>query len=147
METGPNKKSRKNQPTRKTKTITFKRQFNPNYIPEKGEVNTLPSLTRPDMSLTIHELMRNHTRGIQSDVHNNEPQYFDTEIKRFADITDEIAYKQELAEDIKEQEEIARSESSEKQKLRKEAQKKQKDKDIAEYLRNQKEQPTPPETP
>ncbi len=34
-----------------------------NYIPSKGEVNTKDSLTVPDQTLTLEELIQRHTRG------------------------------------------------------------------------------------
>jgi len=54
------------------------------------------------MSLTCKELLLNHSRGISSNVHNYDPQYFDTEIPRFDDIVEEKQYKEDLAEKIKE---------------------------------------------
>ena len=53
------------------------------------------------MSLTIQELILNHTRGISSNVHHNEGQYFETEIPIFADITDRIAYQTDLNDRLK----------------------------------------------
>jgi len=54
------------------------------------------------MSLTVKELLLNHSRGINSNVHNYEPQYFDTEIPIFDDIVQEKQYKEDLANQIKE---------------------------------------------
>lgn len=74
----------------------FKTQFNPDYKGKPYEVKDKVSLTEPDMTLTIQELLINHTRSIPSDVHQYEPQYFDEEIPRFDDPTEEAEYKQNL---------------------------------------------------
>ena len=64
-------------------TSRIKKQFqtDPYYMP--GETNTQPSLTVPDQTLGIKELLNNHTRGISSNVKMYEGQYFDTEILAF----------------------------------------------------------------
>jgi hypothetical protein len=54
------------------------------------------------MSLTVKELLQNHSRGIHSDISNNEGQYFETEIPRFNDITEAIQHKQNLLNQIDE---------------------------------------------
>lgn len=83
----------------------FRRQFQSNRKPSKGETNNLPSLTTPDMSLSILELLTNHSRGIHSDVYvHQSPQYFEQEIPKFDDITESDEYKQNLLFDIEEQE-------------------------------------------
>ncbi len=61
-----------------------------------AETNTLPSMTVPDMSLTVKQLLHNHTRGIHSDVSHNEPMYFDSEIPIIDDITDLIEFRKDL---------------------------------------------------
>jgi phage regulator Rha-like protein len=48
------------------------------------------------MSLTVKELLLNHSRGVPSMIQNTEAQYFDSFIPRFDDITDEIAHKENL---------------------------------------------------
>jgi len=73
----------------------FNTQFD-KHLTFKGEVNNSPSLTVPDMSLTIKQLLTNHTRGIHSDVSINEPQYFDYEIPQIDDITDLHAFRRDL---------------------------------------------------
>ena len=81
----------------KTKNQLFnKKQFDPNYQPSKGNTNRLPSMCIPDMSLGIKQLLQNHTRGIHSDIHVNQPQFFDTEIPNFHDITDREHYREQL---------------------------------------------------
>lgn len=103
MEKTNNSKIRKSQQNGKNETLNFRRQFNPNYEPYPGETSDLPSETVPDQSLTIAELLKNHVRGISSDVQNNEGQFFDTEIPVFHDLTEEVEYKEQLADAIKEQ--------------------------------------------
>ncbi len=52
------------------------------------------------MSLSVATLLKNHSRGIHSDIKHHEEQYFDMEIPRFDDITEEIEYKQELKDKL-----------------------------------------------
>lgn len=82
-------------------TKKFKRQWDKSYKGSPGEINELPSQTVPDMSLTIPELMLNHTRGILTDIHENKGDYFDTEIPQFDDILDIIAYKDQITQRLK----------------------------------------------
>lgn len=42
----------------------FKHHFNREDFPEKGEVNTLPSLTVPDQTMTMREIMERYARGL-----------------------------------------------------------------------------------
>lgn len=81
---------------------TIRRQFNPEYKGSEGEINTMPSQTVPDMSLSIQELLLNHSRGIHSEIKNYEGQYFEDEIPIFHDITEMVEHKQELLDRIKE---------------------------------------------
>jgi len=76
----------------------LRKQFQTTPLKFKGETNDLPSLTVPDLTLTIKQLLVNHSRGIQSDVSHNEPMYFDTEIPIIDDITDLDAFRQDLKE-------------------------------------------------
>lgn len=77
----------------------IRRQFDPNRSPSKGEINTLPSDTVPDQSLTIKQLLLNHTRGIHSDVADLGGEYFeDEEIPIYTDLNDINEHKQKLVE-------------------------------------------------
>lgn len=96
-------------------------------MPSKGEYNDQPSQTVPDMSLTIPELLQNHARGITTGLHQNTGEYFDTPIPRFDDITDEIAYKEQLAERVKEVEAKIKAYNERKKELEALEAKKQKD--------------------
>ena len=82
--------------------MKFRRQFKKDYQGRlTPEINNEPSMTVPDMSLTVKELLRNHVKGIHSNVKNYDPQFFDTEIPRFDDMVEEMEYKEELANKIK----------------------------------------------
>lgn len=143
MEKRPNPKGKQTVTTRKSKTI--RRAYDPNYNGSKGEVNSLPSRTQPDMSLTIPELMRNHTRQLSSDIHINEGEFFDEEIPRFDDITEKIAYKDQLKADLKETEAKAKSENATNRKKRLSDEKLKKEQDLAnakKLLENQPKTPT-----
>lgn len=48
-----------------------------NYEISDGIENTLPSLTVPDQSLTLRELLTNYTRGQDLPYGKAEPQFFD----------------------------------------------------------------------
>lgn len=84
-------------------------QFNPTYQGTDGEQNTQPSCTQPEMSLSIQDLLKNHTNKIGHATMRT-PEYFDTEIPIFDDITEEIAYKEKLSQEIKDAEVIANQE-------------------------------------
>lgn len=96
METKRNQKTEQNQQRIPSKTI--RKQFDPNYKGETGEINNEPSQTVPDQNLSVKQLLINHSRGINSNVHTYEPQYLDTEIPRITDLTD-IAEQRELLRD------------------------------------------------
>lgn len=88
----------------------IRKQFEINRPPSLGEINNQPSCTIPDMTLTILELLKNHTRGEYSDVAHNEGIYSETEIPVFDDMTDRDNYieslktrKNDLEHDIKQE--------------------------------------------
>lgn len=98
----------------KKKTDQFRRQFDPHYLGEMGEANMLPSKTQPDMALTPKELLRNHVRGIHSDVKHYQQEFFeDVVIPNFDDITDEIEWKRNLKARWDEAQEAAKKEAAE----------------------------------
>lgn len=89
----------KNQSKTTKKSLSnprIRKQFSETPYTFKGETNTKPSLTVPDLTLTIKQLLTNHSRGISSDVGHNEPMYFDTEIPIINDITDLDAFRQDI---------------------------------------------------
>lgn len=50
-----------------------------NYIPKEGVISTQPSLTVPDQSLTLRELLINYTRGNDLPTTQKQPAFFDSE--------------------------------------------------------------------
>lgn len=76
--------------------MSYFTQFSPGYQGSQGEVNDLPSVTVPDMNISIQRLLENHTRGYDSDVVERIPNYSETEIPRFEDMTDRLAFKEDL---------------------------------------------------
>lgn len=83
--------------------MKIKTQFNENYKGTKGTVNKLPSLTQPDMSLTIPELLKYHTRGLDPDIqwHQDDSIHEDTLIPHITDMTDIDEIKRNNAEQKK----------------------------------------------
>lgn len=63
----------------------------------KGEKTDKPSLTRPNMNLTIKQLLKNHTRGLHNEVHEY-PRIFTGEVAvpLFQDMTEFYDWKQNL---------------------------------------------------
>lgn len=97
---------------KQVKKVVFYTQFTntPNYKGKKmsDELNTVP-----DQTLTIRNLLDNHTRGIPLGVSTRVGEYFDTEIPRFDDLTDMIEYKEQLMEKNKEINKLIREEKKE----------------------------------
>lgn len=97
MEKRPNTETREISKNGAHKNLKFRRQFDSNRPKSKGEINTLPSETVPDQSLTILQLLQNHARGISSDVTDNQGEYFeDEEIRTYYDMNDIAEHKEEL---------------------------------------------------
>lgn len=97
--------------------MKFKRQFNVKYKRTKGEVNNSPSKTIPDQALTITELLKNHTRGLDSDVKDYKGEYFeDIEIPIFTDLTDMMEYRDNLKQQQADLEAKIEAERAEKKK-------------------------------
>lgn len=84
------------------------------------------------MALSVNEILLNHTRGISSNIHHNEGEYFNAEVPRFDDITDMVEHKEQLAERLKEITETIKQENI----IKKKAKADQKEKDRAEYLKS-----------
>lgn len=76
----------------------IKTQFDPSYEGSLPEKNTEPSMTQPDMTLSMRELLVNHTRGLGVMANHKEGFYYDTEIPQFDDLTDIDAYREYLRE-------------------------------------------------
>lgn len=60
------------------------------------------SMTLPDQSLTIKELLEKHSRGVALGVPHVKGEYFDTEVPRYDDLTDMLNHKKALEEQKKE---------------------------------------------
>jgi len=82
--------------TKKPLSNNLRKQFMVNPKLAKGETNNKPSLTVPDLTLTIKQLLTNHSRGIPSNVAYNEPMYFNQEIPIIDDIVDIQTFRQDL---------------------------------------------------
>jgi hypothetical protein len=80
----------------KWNTSRLKKQFQTDPYEMIGEINNSPSLTVPDQSLGVKELLLNHTRGISSNVKIYEGEYYDTEIPIIDDLTDLEYYRQDI---------------------------------------------------
>lgn len=81
----------------------YRRQFDPDYRGCKGEVNTGPSMTEPDQTLSLQTLLINHTRSVPSDVNIHEGTFTEEQIAPdFQDLTDAEIMKEELQEREKE---------------------------------------------
>ena len=70
--------------------MKFSTQYNRKYHGVKGKKFKLPSMTVPDMTLTVLELLQNHTRNISSDVSQLNGEYFETEIPTIIDPLTEL---------------------------------------------------------
>lgn len=108
--------------------MTFRTQFNSKYEPNRGSKNNQESQTRPDMSLSVRQIMQNHTRGIGLGVNVNEGIYSESDIPVFDDLTDMIEHKEHLEEQAKilkkeiadEKKKAQEKEKAEKERLRRE---------------------------
>lgn len=91
----PSKKATTPQIINNWNTDRIRKQFQSDYY-MPGQTNNSPSLTVPDQTLGIKELLNNHTRGISSNVKLYEGQYFETEIPVIDDLTDLEAFRADL---------------------------------------------------
>tara|TARA_B110000003_G_scaffold271674_1_gene306239 strand:- start:376 stop:744 length:369 start_codon:yes stop_codon:yes gene_type:complete len=77
------------------KRLIFRTQYNsPVYT---GKEMSTETLTVPDQNMSIKTLLDRHSRGLPLGVSEQKGEYFDTEVPRFDDLTDMVAYKKELA--------------------------------------------------
>jgi len=70
--------------------------------PKAKKKMSTEKLTQPDQTLTIRELLDNHSRGIPLGVKERKGEYFETPIPRFDDLTDMLEYKAQLMDRNKE---------------------------------------------
>ena len=77
------------------KRLIFRTQYNsPVYT---GKEMSTETLTVPDQNMSIKTLLDRHSRGLPLGVSEQKGEYFETEVPRFDDLTDMVAYKKELA--------------------------------------------------
>lgn len=74
----------------------LRKQFKSNRKPSKGETNNKPSCTIPDETLTIKQLLDNHTRGQLDHSIMRDGQYFETPIPTILDPTDLTEHRENL---------------------------------------------------
>jgi len=67
------------------------------------------------MSLTVIQLLQNHTRGLHSDINVRSDGYYDTDIPQFEDITEFYEWKKQLRDDLKAEKERLQALTSEKE--------------------------------
>lgn len=113
----------------------------PQYKGAPGEINNSPSLTVPDQGLTIHELYRNHSRGLHSSVSERVPHYFDHEIPNFYDLNDRVEYRDNLKQQYDELTEVIKDEVKQRALT---AQKLKEEQDLEKISKPSKKTPEPP---
>lgn len=92
------------------KESRFSYQFDPNYKGTPGQAFTDPSLTVPDQSITIKELLERHTRGLPIDQKNYEHVY-GVDVPEINDLTDLDNMRDELMQKKLELEKIIENET------------------------------------
>jgi hypothetical protein len=78
----------------------YRVQFDISYKGTPGKKMDDSSITVPAMSLTVRQLLENHTRGKDNNVHVKQPLYFDVPIPTIEDITDVEEYRSMLKETL-----------------------------------------------
>lgn len=91
--------------------VAFRRQFDAKYRGFPGKKMDPKSMTTPDMSVSIQTLLERHSRGLGLGSLERHGEYFgDIEIPVFHDITDRVAFKEELIRRTQEVDDIIRAE-------------------------------------
>lgn len=75
-------------------------QFDIHYKGTKGRKINGKSMTVPDMSITVRQMLERHTRGLPIPK-GREPMYFDLEVPVFHDLTDVDAFKERMQSQMK----------------------------------------------
>lgn len=88
-------------------------QFDIDVPVYKGFKDEGTSMTVPDQSITVRQLLENHTRGVGNDVKIHQPLYFETELPVLRDITDVAVYKAALQERLEKVNEFMANEIAE----------------------------------
>lgn len=83
--------------------MKFNRQFTANYKGEKGEKHTMESMTKPNDSLSLRQLLINHTRNIPSNI-NVYPEIYtgDEVLPRPIDLTEILERREDLEAQVEE---------------------------------------------
>jgi len=79
----------------------YRVQFDFGYRGSQGKQMSPDSDTVPEMSLTVRQLLENHTRGKDSNVEVRQPLYFDVPVPTITDITDVENYRKQLEETLR----------------------------------------------
>lgn len=93
----------------------YRIQFDFEYKGSPGKEMTGKSMTQPDMSLTIRQLLQNHSRGIDNTEHEHQPLYFDIGVPQITDITDVHEYRDNLEAKLRMTEEFIKEDQLKKQ--------------------------------
>ncbi len=91
----------------------YRVQFDFGYKGTEGKKMDDTLVTQPDMSLTVSQLLENHTRGVTGQAQTKTPLYFDIEVPTIRDITDVQEYKEHLKDKLKEVNSFIKTESDE----------------------------------
>lgn len=87
-----------------TNEVKFRRQYDPSYKGSPSKIEFGPSLTEPDLNLSVKQLMERHTRGVGPYVEPKNEYYEEDiggEIPVIRDFVDIEDYKEELKEKAK----------------------------------------------
>lgn len=77
-------------------------QFQEGYKGTVGEKNSMDSMTRPDLALSIKQLLVNHTRNIASNIGIYDPKYYeDVELPVIQDLNDLVDNRKLLEDKLK----------------------------------------------
>ena len=87
-------------------------QWDVSYNGHPGRKIEGKSETIPDMTLTVRQLLENHTRGIDDKVRAKKPLYFELPIPVINDMTDVDRYRENLKAQIKSVDEFIKNEKS-----------------------------------
>ncbi len=111
-------------------------QFDIEYGGVIGATSEEASQTVPDMSLTVRQLLQNHTRGKDGTAMVREPLYFETELPTLNDITDVERYREQLNERLQQADEfikddLKKAKEAKVQEAKKQKEQKQRESDYA----------------
>lgn len=81
--------------------IILKNSINSKELVPMGDENNLPSMTEPDQTLSIKQLIEKHVQGVNLGVKEYEPFYTDEELPNFEfmDLEEIHSYRQHLSEE------------------------------------------------